>query len=101
MKNLPTHDECKLKCDKHQNSRLERFIYENEPAGNDEANLFRNQLIDVLNEHADMIGYNAWEGGRLAFAKEIGNDMSEDGPIDDHAKQFLDRERFLTEPNYK
>lgn len=100
MINLPTHEDCAAKAAKNEGSQLEQFIYENEPAGVDESAAFRDMLCSVLNEHADRIGYQAWEGGRLAFAKEIGNDMTEDeedGPIEESVKEVLDRLSYTNE----
>lgn len=45
-KDLPRWSECK----EDSNSALFRFIYENEPASTKESNIFRNGLLEILNE---------------------------------------------------
>lgn len=46
IKDIPKWSEC----EENSDSALDRFIYDNEPANNEEATVFRANLVDVLNE---------------------------------------------------
>ena len=59
---LPTFTECSDLVDKDQANPLEVFIYENEPAGNEDSNEFRKGLIDVLHYAIENINEKIVDG---------------------------------------
>lgn len=50
LRSLPEYDFCAEQVASETYTRLERFIYDNEPAGTEDAKEFRNGLLAVLNE---------------------------------------------------
>ena len=48
MSQLPNWEECKQKIESEETNPIERFIFNNEPAGNEAEKTFRHELSELI-----------------------------------------------------
>ncbi len=75
---IPTHEEATERVETNSASPLDVFVYENEPAGNEDSEKFRTELQNLLNSIGRYYIEAGWNESRSSFAAEIGADMEED-----------------------
>lgn len=96
---LPSHEIASDNIEQEEGTPIDVFIYNNEPAGQEDSEKFRKELCAMLNYYGKNIAFKAWEESRLSFAKEIGNDMSEDEQEEPIASSFEDFIKSYTPNN--